>query len=277
MPTDPTPVPPRFLLRSLSISARLGITAFLFILAAGFVASAAHLQFHHQNRDERPGVSLNDIKGAYHGVEILSPLLTSLESGHPDTLSKNDRTTLLDWLNSGRISENYDNLDLGDNAPAEIIARECVSCHSERAASTHPAAAQTPLDNYERIRALAFTRKLDPPPVRILVMSTHAHALSMGAMSLVLGALLLTTRLRRPITDVIFMLTGLALAADIAGWWLARPEYWDGLSIFRMQIPDLSMSFVYVIIGAGLIYNAMSGLSLAIVFFDLWLPRRRRA
>ncbi len=261
---------PRFRLCDLGIAVKLGLTGLLLVLGGGLVASAAHLWLHHENRDEVPGVSLNDIRGAYRGVEIRAPLLVSLEGGHPDNLSADDRKVLIDWLNGGRISTDYDNLDLGDKAPAEIIASSCVSCHSEKAAAKDPVAAKTPLDTFDQVKRLAFTKKIDPPPTRILVLSTHAHALSLGTMSLVIGGLLLCTRLPRLITSWSCMLMGLALAADIAAWWLVRKD----ISVGGMKIG--TSWCIYLIVIAGGIYNALSGLSLVLIFLDAWFPRLKR-
>jgi hypothetical protein len=249
---------PRFRLCDASIAVKLGITGLVLVLIGGLLASVYHLKLHHQNRDEVPGVSLNDVMGAYHGVNIRAPLLVALEQGHPTTLAAADRKVLVDWLNGGRISTDYDNLDLGDRAPAEIIARDCVSCHSEK--STDKAAAANPLDTFESIKRIAFSKKIDPPPMRILVLSTHVHALSLGTMSLVIAGLLLCTRLPRFVTHGAIMLSGIGLAADIASWWLAIN----------------TKEFVYVIIVAGGIYNAVTGISLGLILLDTWFPRLKR-
>ena len=252
--------PPRFRLCDLSIVAKLGVTGLVFVLLGGLLAAVYHLKLHHENRDEVPGVSLNDIKGAYHGVDIRAPLLVSLESGHPDTLAADDRKVLIEWLTGGKVSTDYDNLDLGDRAPAEILARDCVSCHSEKAAAQHPDAAKVPLDTFEKVKNIAFSKKIDPPPKRILVLSTHTHALSLGTMSLVIVGMLFCTRLPRFVTHGACMLTGIALAVDIGSWWLARDN----------------VNFVWGIILGGGLYNGLSGLSLVLILLDMWLPRIRR-
>lgn len=55
-------------LRDLTLPGRLGVTCLLLVIAGGLWASMEHLEDHHENRDSKPGVSLNDLKGAYHGV-----------------------------------------------------------------------------------------------------------------------------------------------------------------------------------------------------------------
>ena len=107
-----------FRLGGLPYCFRLGIALSVLTLLGGYVVSGLHLQWHYDNRDESPGLTMNDIRGHYAGVNVPSPLLGALERGHPETQSEASRKVLIDWLKGDRISEDYDSLDLGDLAPA---------------------------------------------------------------------------------------------------------------------------------------------------------------
>jgi hypothetical protein len=246
-------------LRSLPLSVRLGLSGLVLSLLMGMTASAMHLYWHYENRDERPGLTRDDITSAYHGLDAPSPLLSALERGHPDDLAAQPRQALIAWLRGTRIAEDYDSLDLGDHAPAEVMAASCLKCHSRQAASADPRARALPLDYWDDVKKVAFSRQIRPAPAKIIAMSMHAHALSLGIMSIVLAALALATRLPRGLVHALIALTGLALAADLAAWWGARS----------------STAFVTVIIGAGAIYNIGSALLMLLVLLDLWLPQRR--
>ncbi len=143
-------------LRSLGVTARLGLTVLLLTLLGGLTVSGIYMKMHHDNRDEQPGLTMNDIRGHYAGVNVPSPLLSALDRKHPETQSEASRRVLIDWLRGDRINEDYDSLDLGDLAPAEIIASDCLSCHSRQSdgEGTYP---QLPLDYYEEVRAVAFS------------------------------------------------------------------------------------------------------------------------
>lgn len=244
-------------LRPLHFFARLGLTALMLVLIGGLGASATHLIWHHENRDDVKGVSYTDIAGAYHGVTADAPLARALGGGHPPELAEAARKTLMDWLASGRISEDYDNIDLGDNAPAAIIETSCVSCHNRNSADA--AARKIPLEYFDDVRRLAFAKNIQPTNIKILAASTHTHALALGTLSAVLGGLLMAGRFRGGFGSLLLGVSGVALLVDLGAWWLAREnEVW-----------------VKAILVAGPAYAGTTGLLCLLVMADLWLPMRK--
>lgn len=246
-------------LRSLGPVPRLGVACLMVVIIGGVAASMRHLWNHYQNRDETPGLTLDDIRSAYRGLTTTSSMLASLQSGHPETLGPEARAALVAWITGPRLAEDYDNLDLGEKAPAEIIAANCVSCHSRKADAQKAGAARgIPLDYWDDIRPRAVSRKINPVDPKILVASTHAHALSMATVGLVVCGLLLMTAWPRPLIGLLIGLVGVGLLGDIGSWWLA--PYGD--------------AFVYAIVGAGAAYNGSLVLAALLVLVDVLLPRR---
>ncbi len=287
-PPDPSFVP-AFRLRHLSVASRLGLTCLIVVFGIGLATSLQLIVDHHQNRDGQPGVSITDVKGAYHGVFVPAPFVTALERGHPappappasPVLPAASRDALMDWLlgkkdaagkrpvgGNPRLIEEYDSIDLGDAAPIEIIARSCLSCHSakgaEEIAAKAPAGSAAkkwggwPLHNLEGVKKIAYEKRIDPPPLQILTKSTHAHAISLATMSVALGALLVLTRWPRSIIGVLIGVAGAGLLMDIGGWWIAR-KY---------------AAAVYMIMAGGAAYSATNALTLVAIFLELWLPKR---
>ena len=240
-------------LRSLSAGTRLGLTFLVLTLFGGYViASGLHLKEHHQARDGRDGFSLDDLRGAYHGGDTESPLRRALEGGHPADLPPAAQTALLNWLDSESISEDYDNFDLGENAPAELIDVHCLSCHAGKA----ELGAGIPLEYWDQIERIAFSRSIEATDARVLLASTHAHASTMAAIGIILVLLLAATRWPRAVVGLIATLIGAALLADLGSWWLARDN----------------VIFVPVIAATGAVHSLAATIAMLLVIGDLWRP-----
>jgi hypothetical protein len=258
----------RIRLRELSPVVRLGLGGMVLVLLGGLAASAAFIYQHYAPRDSRPGLSMDDFRGAYHGVSAPAPLVAALERGHPETLGRAERDALMDWLlgrkdpagrrpvnGNARLAEDYDSIDLGDLAPQEVIARDCLRCHAAQLAQGSAAPA---LDSWERVKKVAFGKDISPTPVPLLVVSTHAHALSLGTLGVVAAALGLASSLPRRLVHGLIGVMGVGLLADLGSWWVAR----------------LWSDAVYVIVAGGAAFNVATATLLLLILADLWLPRR---
>ena len=186
-------------LRDFGFGVRLGLTLLAVVIVGGSTVSGLYLRSHHDNRDEREGFTLDDIRAHYHGIQSKSPMLGALERGHPEDLDTAQRQVLIDWLTSDRVREDYDNFDLGENMPEEIIAVGCVSCHDSGAtgAEAYP---ELSLRYFDDVMANALSREINPVSLEVLTASLHAHSLALGTMCLVMVLLVaLAVRfLKRP-------------------------------------------------------------------------------
>ena len=215
-------------LRDLPTAGRLSLTFLMFVLLGGYCTSLLHMREHHQNRDEVEGLSLTDLQGAYHGVLNVSPLITALRDGHPGELDgatapdAATRATLLAWLEGdpNEIQPNWDNMDLGDDMPADLLDMSCVSCHSRTAAED--LRAEPPLEFLDDIRAVAFSREISPADTKILLASTHTHALALGVLTVVLCLLMYSTAASDRKKGLLCLLASGGLFVDLLAWWAAR-------------------------------------------------------
>jgi len=248
-----------FELRSLPYSFRVGIALLVMTLLGGYIVSGLHLKWHYDNRDEEPGLTMNDFIGAYHGVQSPSPLIQSLESGHPENLSAPERSALLEWLRGDRLSQDYDNLDLGENAPSEIIAFNCLDCHT-RSASGDDSMPSVPLEYWDDIQSIAYSKDIQPAGTNIVAMSQHAHAPSMAIILIVIAWLAICTRFWMGLTGMITFVAGLGLLVDMAGWWITR---------------DFA-PFAYAVVIGGGIYSAGTSLLGLMIIIDCFLPCEKR-
>lgn len=245
-------------LRSLPLGARLGLSGVVLTLALGLWASLEHLAAHHEKRDGESGVSLTDLRGAYHGLDDPAPLLVALEGGHPESLGAGERELLETWLRGGKVSEQYDDLDLGESAPAEVLADACLDCHGRESAVESGRGLS--LETWDDVKSVAFARSLEATPREILLVSTHTHALALGTLTLALAFLVLATGFPSWLKSALIGAAGIALFLDLACWWLAREQ----------------AGFVLVLAAAGAVYAAATAASAGLVLLDMWMPARTK-
>lgn len=247
-------------LRDLGPLARLGVAFAVLTLLGGTAASGLFLYLNQQNRDERPGLTIDDIKGHYHGITTRAPLLLAIEADHPRELTgaalpTADRDALIAWLSSDRLNQNYDNPDLGDLAPSEIMAVNCLDCHARDARGEHAAPAM-PLEYWDDVQPLSISRQIQPVDLKILAASTHTHALGLAAVTIALMWLALLTSWPSAIVGLVVAATGVGLFLDIGSWWATR------------QIVE----FAYLIAAAGAVYNGGMVILGLLVLADLLRP-----
>lgn len=244
-----------FALRRLPYCFRVGIAVLVVTLLGGYIVSGLFMRMHYDNRDEVKGLSMNDIIGAYHGVQTPSPLIAALETGHPESLVASERTALLTWLRGDRVSMDYDNLDLGEDAPSEIIAMNCLECHT-RSSTGENAKADVPLEYWDDIRVLANSKDIQPAGKNIVAMSQHAHAPSMAIILMVLGVVCAWTRFNKTLVGFFVFVGAVGLLVDMAGWWITREVAW----------------FAYAIVVGGGLYAAATSVVGLLILVDCLLP-----
>lgn len=241
---------------------RLGVGLLVVCLVGGYVVSGVYLHQHYENRDERRGLTITDIQGAYAGVVVPSPMLASLRGGHPDEgLSEGDRAALIEWLSGDRVREDYENFDLGDAMPADLIAMSCLDCHA-RGATGDDSAADLPLEYPDDVFGMALSRDIRPKEMGLIVQSLHAHAPTMASIAILLSLLAAMTRWGRGFVGAVVAVTAIGLVCDLG----AQP-------MARLQGPG----WAWVIVVGGVLSSAGVGVLGLLAVLDLWLPRGKSA
>lgn len=264
-----------FRLRALPLSLRLAVASLVLCFAIGEVASLVHLVDHHQNRDEEKGLSFLDLEAAYKGATVPSRLRNVLDTPHgrEHLNDAKQRAALLQWLAGASIEKDYDDEDrLGDATPALILESHCTSCHAPQpkdVAGAKGVAQTLPLSTWDGVKKLAYSHELSPPDTKILVASTHAHALTLPIVAFVVGLLCLATSWPRRLVRALVSLGALGLAVDLASWWLARPDF------LASALPFDRLVFVKLLVGGGALFAAALALEMALVVVDLLLPLPR--
>lgn len=256
-------------LRSLGFLTRVGLSFGVLVLLGGYLAAGVFLADHHGPRDGKEGLSLDDVEGVYHGVTVAPRLLEVLESGHPGTLpgaaalskdEQDDVAHLVTWLKSGRVQENWDNIDFGDGygAPSDVLVDACAKCHGRSA----PEAVRTEpkLEFWDDVEKLALPRQVLPTDEALLLASTHAHAPAMAMLSILAIVLASMSIWPRALVGLLAIGSGLGLVVDLGAWWLARE----------------TAGLAWVIVLGGGAHAGGTCLLYALVLAELWRPFGRR-
>lgn len=187
-------------------------------------------------------------------------MLLALNADHPGELDGQEsvedwaKKALLQWLEGDpdKIVPNWDNLDLGDEVPADLLDASCVGCHSRTAAPE--LRAEPPLEYLDDIRAVAFSREISPSDIKLLIASTHAHSLGLATITLLLVGLIFATRFSPRLKGGLALAASGGLLFDLAAWWLARE----------------SASFVLIIVLGGVAHAGAMVLIGLLVLAELW-------
>lgn len=248
-------------LAALPSLSRYAIALLVLVLLGGELAAVLHMSSHHGKRDGQEGLTLVDIEGTYHGVRTEAPLRVALESGHPAELEgqaalpEADLQALLTWLelDSIKLVQQWDNLDLGDAMPADLLDMHCAACHART--SDESLRSEPYLEYPDDVTAVASTREILPNDTDILLASTHTHALSMGLIALVIVLLAQATGFGSGLVGLLALLCAGSLLIDLSCWWLARD----------------SVAMIPILVGAGAVHMLSLCLLMAMITVELLL------
>ncbi len=282
MSDENTLVPPR--LCRLPLYAKVTLTLFLALVGAGYLVAVLNIHMQHHLRDMTPGMSLNDLRAAYHGLDVPvtsdlalpSEMLREVLPGggmrkHLDKGGPKEIRALVSWLEDGAKEEHFARPALyeADGPSArEVIALRCVTCHradgGDKADLPYAVSANADPQYVLVAKAAApaisqesQTMHISPPTTERLVLITHMHILSIPVFALIVTGLFLCTGWGPRFKLILGPLPMLAIALDMLGWWLARPM----------------AGFIYVIAVAGALFGASYGTQVLLVFFSLWFGK----
>ncbi len=277
-------------LAGLPLPAKITLTAFLALVGAGYLVAATKIHLWHNAADGVPGMSLDDLRAVYHGLEktvtaesrqtLVAPMLREVSPGgamrkHLVKGGEASERALIAWLKNGAKPETFDQAGLsgaGDPSAKEVIARRCVECHNADGGEEEdvPYAANADAEpQYELVvrkalpplgpaTAKAETRRIEPISVRELLHVTHAHMLAIPMFTLAIAMLFLMTGWRPGLKLIVTPLPMVATCVDVGCWWLARP--------FEPA--------VYGILVSGAVFGTVLGLQILCILGSLWFGKK---
>ena len=254
---------------------RLLLTAFLALIAIGYLIAVANIFERHGMADGKAGLSLDDIRAVYAGLrtadasrgEAASRMLTMIRGEMREYLSSDsDFGVLESWLKAGGAQAG---LDQGSarHTPRKIIVNDCLRCHAKSTDTEISKESSFGPDeftvDYDSISRFA-TGKAKPGSDRAapqytlprLILVSHQHMLSIPVFTLIVGAIFAFARFPRRLRAIITPLPMLCVLVDFGGWWLAR----------------ISDAGVLAVAAGGAVFGLAFGLQILVVLIDLWRP-----
>lgn len=262
------------ILSTLPTSARLMITAFLAIIGSGYLLAVANVFYSHQMADGKPGVTLDDIRAVYAGMdvsaaaeEVPSRMLTMIRGEMRQYFSSDANFSVLEeWLKSGGKEASLTEGKTRVN-PQRVLLIDCMRCHAQGTGTQISNEAPFGPDEFNvdyamisrfvtasESKAKGMLRAAPQYSISRLVLVSHQHMLAIPVFTLLVGLMFMTTRLPGGVRAVLMPLPMLALVLDFSGWWLAR-------------IADAS---VYVIAAAGGLFGLTFGAQILCILVELW-------
>jgi len=287
-------------LHSLPASAKLLLTLFLVLIGTGYLSALGNLYHQHSLADGRPGMSLGDLRAAFHGVEVeqvaggsnpaavpLSRMMEMIQPGgdmrkHLVKGGEQAVRALETWLAQGAPEFDFTTKALaqaGDPSAADVLMSRCLDCHNADGGEK----ADTPFgpDLFTVEYRLAFkvaapgtaladaghdsagptgAKTRGPQTLPHLFLVTHIHMLSIPVFTLIVAVLFLCSSVNPAARRLLAPIPMAALTCDFASWWLAR----------------LHIDFVYVIAAAGAVYGLSLAFQILSVLASMWLRRTAR-
>ncbi len=274
-------------LSRLSVPGKLLVTLFLGLVGFGYLFGTANTLLQHQDADMEPGLGLNDLRRAFHGLEktvtpeaVVTVHSLMLEEVAPEGemrehLEKGGEPairSLIGWLQDGAKEEGFAKGDVpqvGDPSPRAIIKSHCIECHhadggdmedlpfaaNDQADPQYTLVMEAAKPEFETQEKGPQTLKLSPISMSQLVQVTHVHMLSIPVFTLLVGMLFLMTGFGDKLKLLLGPLPMLFVLLDIGSWWAAR----------------LVEPFIYAIAASGAIFGATFALQILCILASMWL------
>ncbi len=285
----------RITLDSLPTAAKLLLTLFLALVGFGYLAALGNLYHQYQMADGKEGLTLEDLRVTFHGMEVT----VEPDSSLPPTAAKSRMLEMVEpggdmrkqvskggpeairaleqWLQRGAVESEFRRAGLvqaGDPSAEQVIQRHCLRCHNaaDGEKSDTPYGPDLFTTDYEMVWKYAAPgtakaasqvgdgpqpRRLGPISVQHLFLTTHIHMLSIPVFTLIVSGLFLMTGLRPAVKGMLGPLPLLVLVLEFSSWWLARH----------------SEPFIYLIAAWGVVFGVTLALQLLTVVASMWTRR----
>ncbi len=196
-------------LYNLSLGIKLALTVLLVVAGIGYLLGFANIYLTYNAVDGKPGLSVQDIRLAFHGSTEGTKLEKAITGGMKQYFASDaDFQKVSQWVRAGGKESGF-----ADVQP--VLLASCSTCHSKDSQ-----AGGVVTDDYASISPL-LARDTGMPISRLVSIS-HTHVLAALPLIFVLCLVFSFTRFPQALKSVIIVLALLTIPLDIGSWWLAK-------------------------------------------------------
>ena len=232
-------------LRTMPVVTKIIISLFLVLTGIGYLLGFTNIYMTYNMVDEKPGLSVEDIRLTYYGARNKTTLEKAIDGSMKQYFIDDQHNQLVkDWIQEGASEGVWDS----DVKP--IFDTSCSTCHSESTAIAGVVTEQySDIENY-------LGQNTGKSWSRIVGVS-HTHVLAITPFVFLLVLLLFLTSYSSIIKNVVSIFALSAVFMDVGSWFLAK------LSPFFS---------VFVLIG-GMSLGLSFGLLVLFPLYDLWIKK----
>ena len=231
--------------RSLSaapLSSKIALTVVLGIAGIGYLLGFATIYLTYSATDQKPGLSIEDVRIAFYGARDKTALEASIDGTMREYFSSDaDYQATKQWLADGATEAGFQRIK-------PIFDVSCSTCHS---ADAQVAGAVT--EEYEDLKP--YLAQDTGKSVGRLVSLSHTHVLGTLPVIFVLILIFSFTRYAEWVKGLVMVYSLLSILADIGAWWLAKLFAWAAPLVI---LGGISLAFAFLVL-------------IALAFVDMWI------
>ncbi|TFG64514.1 MAG: hypothetical protein E4H36_02795 [Spirochaetales bacterium] len=196
-------------LKSLNVSAKVGITLFLIIAGIGYLLGFANILLTYSPVVQKPGMSMEDIRISFYGARGTTVLEASIDGTMKEYFqSENEYQELKLWLTNGASEADFASVQ-------PVFESSCVMCHSSESE-----VAGVVTESYQSVEPL-LAQDTGKSISRLVALS-HTHVLATLPIIFLLALVFSFTLYNEKLKAVVIGFSFLAILFDIGSWWLAK-------------------------------------------------------
>ena len=232
--------------KDISVSERILNTVFLLTIGLGYIAALANLYYTHQGRDNKAGLSIDDVTIYYHGSDAQTRLGTAINGiMQPNLKVKSDKDVILRWIHSGADEAGY------KDEIAPILNRDCVTCHTPAVNPSLP-----DLSNYKGVSDVAHAGGASTAS---LIRVSHIHLFGIAFILFFVGKIFLLCDINIYVKRIAVIIPFAAMLLDTLSWFITQ------------SVP----SFAYVVVISGALMGVSMGMQVLVSIYQMWFFTRK--